>query len=463
MMPYGSALQTRSRAGDPAKIATLARLLNPTGGGAFRSSYTGDVANDFGGGGKPMVGSPARRNLAIILNGGDSTTGAATGSTSTGSGGSPGADTPTPTAPSTTSIPGITNNQGAGNAGNSGNAGAAGDYAGHPGAEASRSATPSDVASSRSFSATSPTGSTEESNRGYLDIGPVGKGLLSAASILAPMPYSAIPTLLGGAGRLYNALGPTSDIRAEQGLPALNFGQAAGAAFDLNGYGDLGGNATVANPDQLGQRLNQVPAYKLAGDVFNQFGQPAETQQGASYQPGPGGILGFVMRAFGLTEAEARAMSPDEIDRLVHPNTSDTAWPTAEGNMPLPGAGAPPGGSIVPPGPAAALPAMSVGGAGVAPPSGGPAFSTSTPVYSGNGNEVDKNGVPNSLIGYRQADGTVAQPGAYSNAGQAISGNFAPGQGQAGTVAGGTFGNQNTGGMAGPVNRNASTGMLSRI
>lgn len=338
-MAYGSALAERKPKGDPSRIATLARLLNP-GESAFRSSYTGDVASDQPAG-KPLGASPSRQQLALILAGDTGSTTADDGSgTGSGSGGSGSGSTGSPAVQDPLGGGGIRGGSGPGGVGNAGgasqpgNAGAAGDAAGHPGMGGFRSATPSDFASRASAGA----GQTAsgESDRGYLDIGPVGKGLLSAASLVAPMPYSAIPSLLGAAGRAYNLFGPTADIRKEQGLPPTDFWQDVGAIGDLNGYGDFGGNATIANPQQLGDRLNQVPAYRVANDFFGQFGAPAETQKGASYQPGPGGILGFLMRTFGLTDAEARALSPDETDRLlkIKPPDPDIAalWAGADGN-----------------------------------------------------------------------------------------------------------------------------------
>jgi hypothetical protein len=87
---------------------------------------------------------------------------------------------------------------------------------------------------------------------------------------------------------------------------------------------------------------------------------------------------------------------------------------------------------------------------------------------------VDRHNITNAFAALMANDGPPVGSNRYLRAKQAANdagygysampgGNFNGGQGAAGTVAGGQYGNVQTGGMAGPVNRNDSTGMLSRI
>jgi hypothetical protein len=154
---------------------------------------------------------------------------------------------------------------------------------------------------------------------GGINLGPVGAGLLAGSTMLpgwAGMGMTALQAALRGVNTIN-----TNQVRGSQGIPDTDPWQFVGSILGLNNYGGLGGNRTIANPDQLGQRLSQVPAYNVANSFFGRFGAPAETEAGATYSPGPGGLLGFVMRTFGLTEAEARSMSPEEINHLINATT----------------------------------------------------------------------------------------------------------------------------------------------
>lgn len=301
---------------------------------------------------------------------------------------------------------------------------------------------------------------------GAIDIGPVGSGLLSA-STMAPGWVGLGLGALQGAGRLYNAAGPVNDVRANQGLPSLDAGQLAGAAFGLNQYGNLGGGNTVANPEQLGDRLNHVPAYALANQAFGQFGTPAETSGGSSYQEGPGGLLGWAGRQLGILDPEThRSFDVGAVNRLTQPDYSDaTGWASDPGGEPLnptlaaamrkPFSASDQAYMAAHPGNAggAGVPqAHQVYSAPIGPTIGG------APMPSNVLSAKDQA----ALALFNAKNGYDASGKAYGNSGMA-GGNFQGGQGQAGTVAGGQFGNQQTGGMAGPVNRNDQTGMLSRI
>lgn len=313
------------------KLATLARLLNPGAASAFRSSYTGDVANDLPGG-KPMTRSPTRQQLALILAGSPST---AAPSTATGSGsGSGGTVTPpmepiaTPPANHGGSGPGGLGN--AGGASQPGNAGAAGDSAGHPGFGGFSSATPSDVASRASTGAASGANAANLASdrggwsngswspvdeNGLIDISGVGSAVLGTATALAPGWAGAALSVAQMVARGYN-VAQINDIRRKQGLPELDAGQIAGGVIGANGYGGLGGNTTVANPEQFTPAINTH-----IGDLYNNnpnfFGKPslygpnslAETSNGQDYQEGPGGILGWLGRQVGVLDGPKPAWS----------------------------------------------------------------------------------------------------------------------------------------------------------
>lgn len=153
---------------------------------------------------------------------------------------------------------------------------------------------------------------------GYLDIGDIGTGLLGAASMVTPFPYSLIPTVLGAAGRGYNT-SVTDAIRAAQGIPGLDIGQVIGSVLGLNNYGALNGNATVANPSQYGDLQKSIDAKQTGSDPFaslfktNTLGLPtAETAGGAPYSDGLGGLLGLIFGG-GTTPAASVQTTNDQL------------------------------------------------------------------------------------------------------------------------------------------------------
>lgn len=234
---------------------------------------------------------------------------------------------------------------GSGVGGNAGGAssgvggGGAGDNAGHPGANG--------LGSSGDIGGGAPApGGTPQANGqwGPDDLINIGWGdhLLSAAATALPFPYGTAAGALQGAGRAYNTTA-INHMRGQQGIPDTDFGQFLGSVLGLNKYGTLGGNNTVANPEQLGQRLGQVPAYNLANQATGGFGAPAETSQGDPYTPGPGGLLGLVSGWLGLTDPSSRSLDVGAVNRLTQPNFSDSAWPSETADMPAPSAPAPGG------------------------------------------------------------------------------------------------------------------------
>ena len=84
---------------------------------------------------------------------------------------------------------------------------------------------------------------------GYINLGKIGSGLLSAASLAAPFPYSVPFTLAQLAGRGYNTA-ETESNREALGIPSLDFGQVVGSLLGWNNYGSLAGNQTIASRDQ---------------------------------------------------------------------------------------------------------------------------------------------------------------------------------------------------------------------
>lgn len=184
----------------------------------------------------------------------------------------------------------------AGGASSAAGAGAAADLAGHPGNAAGANGAPGMV------------GAATPWDLGYLDLGGVGSGLLSAASTVTPFPYGLIPAALQAGGRAYNTSN-TDAIRSQQGIPGLDVGQWIGSVLGLNQYGNLdASNATVANPSQYGQFQTALDSKQLAGagavaDLFkaNALGVPtAETSMGNPYQDGPGGLIGNFLSLLGL-------------------------------------------------------------------------------------------------------------------------------------------------------------------
>lgn len=166
-------------------------------------------------------------------------------------------------------------------------------------------------------------------DQGYIDLGPWGSRLLGTAATLAPGWAGVGLGALQAGMRGYNTMN-TNTIRGSQGIPDTDFGQFLGSVLGLNNYGGLDGNATVANPDQLGQRLGQVPAYNIANDFFGRFGAPAETAQGGTYSSGPGGLLGLIFGG-----ADTRALAPGEVNHLVRQTTDpdiSALWNGADGN-----------------------------------------------------------------------------------------------------------------------------------
>lgn len=273
----------------------------------------------------------------------------------TATAGTTGTVTPTPTP---TPVPGASGTTGAGQGngqgssgsgtnGTGGNAGGtdhgvggggAGDNAGHPGAGAGTGG------NSPGAAAVAGHGGLLDDNS-LINLGPLGAGLLSGASMLAP-GWAGVGLGVAQAGLRGVNVSIVDQIRAQQGLPPLDAGQIAGGVSALNQYGNLGGGNTIANPDQLANRLGQVPAYNLANSAMGGMGAPAETQGGSTYQEGPGGVLGWAARALGLVDdTPHRALDVASVNRLTNPNFDDSAWPSTGGNpdSDMPAAGAPPG------------------------------------------------------------------------------------------------------------------------
>lgn len=151
---------------------------------------------------------------------------------------------------------------------------------------------------------------------GAIDLGPVGAGMLSALAAAAP-GWAGVGLGAAQAGlRGWNAYS-ADQLRGQQGLPGLDFGQYLGGVLGLNKYGDLGGDQTVANPNQFTSFINDRIAQMYAPNGTTLFGQPnlynpnsmAETSYGQDYSSGPGGILGWVARQLGLTGDPSHAWS----------------------------------------------------------------------------------------------------------------------------------------------------------
>lgn len=142
-----------------------------------------------------------------------------------------------------------------------------------------------------------------------INLGGWGNGMLNAAGMLVPGWGGVAANVAALAGRGYNTYA-VNQIRQQQGLPPLDAGQIVGSLAQLNHYGDLGGNATIANPDQFGGFINDKITKKYAGSP-NFYGTPttyapgtiAETSLGEDYQAGPGGLLGWIARGLGLVDA----------------------------------------------------------------------------------------------------------------------------------------------------------------
>jgi len=360
-MAYGSA-PARQPAGDQSKLATLARLLNPSGS-AFHSSYTGDVANDLPGG-KPMGASPTRQQLALILAGGTTRPTRAQGPQRIGLGrrhrhrdAHPARSDPCPTARRQRAR----RDRNAGGASQPGNAGAAGDPAGiraRPPSGAPRRPTslqgldrgqcgePGQRPRRLVERLVSPI-----DENGLIDLGG-GAGLLSGAAMLAP-GYAGIGPLPRADGR--SRLQRRRDQRRPPTAraPRPRCGQIAGGVTGANGYGNLGGNTTVANPEQFTPRINSRIG-ELYDNNPNFFGKPnlydpnslAETSNGQDYEEGPGGILGWLGRQVGLLDGPKHAFSIRNTNAFLGgPGSMGSTATGAAGERGIAG-----GGSIVPPG-----------------------------------------------------------------------------------------------------------------
>lgn len=129
---------------------------------------------------------------------------------------------------------------------------------------------------------------------GYIDLGPWGSGLLSAAATAAPGWAGVGLGALQAGMRGYN-LTNTNTIRGTQGIPDTDFWQAIGALAGQNGYGALNGNALIANADQFMARL------AAAGLPVEH--PLAETVTGQPQDYGPFGIFGSTGPAASLKGA----------------------------------------------------------------------------------------------------------------------------------------------------------------
>jgi len=120
----------------------------------------------------------------------------------------------------------------------------------HAGRRASRASTGANAANLASDRGGWSNGSWSPiDENGLIDLGG-GAGLLSGAAMLAP-GYAGIGLSLAQmVARGYN-VAEINAVRRQQGLPDLDAGQIAGGVTGANGYGNLGGNTTVANPEQL--------------------------------------------------------------------------------------------------------------------------------------------------------------------------------------------------------------------
>lgn len=238
-----------------------------------------------------------------------------------------------------------------------------------------------------------------------INLGSVGSGLLSAAATAAPFPYGLPISLAQAAMRGFNVANGDA-VRGSIGLPGQSIGQVLGAILGLNNRGDLSGNQTFANNE--GEFKNPVTGANTAVTAGGMYDQ---------------GFLGG--GPFGIFSDMRTAYTPEEA--RLH-QVLAAATPTTQGGL---GIAQPSGNNMVSPDGLHAIPQAYVGTRQAA------------------------------QYGYDQSGNYVG--GSYGNNGVSPGGNFNPGQGAPGTVAGGQYGNQDTGGMAGPVNRNDSTGMLSRI
>jgi len=94
-----------------------------------------------------------------------------------------------------------------------------------------------------------PTPGVGDPGNGYINLGKIGSGLLSAAAWAAPFPYSVPLTLAQLGMRGYNTA-ETDSNRSALGIPGLSVGQALGSILGWNNYGSLAGNQTIANREQ---------------------------------------------------------------------------------------------------------------------------------------------------------------------------------------------------------------------
>ena len=211
---------------------------------------------------------------------------------------------------------------------------------------------------------------------GLINLGPVGAAALGAAGFLpgwAGTGFSAANML----GQAYNTY-QTGNIRQRQGLPALSSEQwLSGLSGIGGGYGSLGGNATIANPAQFTDRMNQLFSQNR---LYSGGGLPgsslAETLNGDPYNS-------FNIGPFALgasTPALSYGMMQQLLNRINTGQTIPYDTPTTYA----------PTGVMNPPKPASP-------------------YAGATPVYQ-------RDGMTQTLIGYQTPDGSTISPDAYNMA-----------------------------------------------
>lgn len=241
---------------------------------------------------------------------------------------------------------------------------------------------------------------------GLLDLGTIGSAALGLAGHI-PGPVGMGFTAANLLGRAYNTY-QTDNIREQQGLPALSLAQwASGLSGVGGGYGSLDGGATIANPSQFTDRMNQLFSQnRLYSGGTLPGSSLAETNNGDPYNS-------FHLGPFALG-TNTPALSYNTTQQLLNRINTGQAVPY---DTPTTYA---PTGVMNPP----------------------------KPIMRADG----------TIIGYANPDGSSTSAAGANALG--FSGGGAPG-----SPMGGQYGNNGvaTGGMAGPVNRNSATGMLSRI